>query len=545
VFPSTDCVENKGKIERHLLEHCLLLTISQRCADWFILRQFRVTGTNASQVILADSIIREKLGLRETASRDSESFSNERILRDLVQSWFSTSRSTDEMKRGTANESAVLAALKRKRFVKALYEGGMFAKRETPWLACSPDGICLLEIDGFNFGNEDETYTEAVIATVEIKTSVTDSSLSKNLGCLSADPVVCHVGDDSFRKHVPEIHVGQILQQMLVLGVIHVVYVAASETGIIYIVIAKCDSEILETCKLVLTRDAELPVSWAHADVVSVPDFADRRTLKLIRSRIDFWKLVNNHVREKGPFPPLKLFKHGCQAFYSKTKGGVDGSAQARAIFRSSTSSLKWEQKIVSQTFKTLTVNSFISWRITENKRSLENKDTFKGLDHFRGTLNTLQSLSDFALDAAVELLEYAEKLQKNRVAQPQTRLSSDETLRLNALAVQRKRKRIEFLTGSDGTALRLDVENHEQKQQKEQKYCALCGNHPTPERGEYRGRRSSFKCSRCDVHLCIRIYPGLRKSCLSVWHSSKDLQPRKTPRPAACASNAGEETPS
>jgi hypothetical protein len=190
-------------------------------------------------------------------------------------------------------------------------------------------------------------------------------------------------------------------------------------------------------------------------------------------------------------------------------------------------------------------VNSFISWRITENKRSLENKDNFKGLDHFRGTLNTLQSLPDFALDAAVELLEYAEKLQKNRVAQPQTRLSSDETLRLNALAVQRKRKRIEFFNGSDGTALRLDVENHEQKQQKEQKYCALCGNHPTPEMGEYRGRRSSFKCSRCDVHLCIRIYPGLRKSFWSVWHSSKDLQPRKTPRPAACSSNAGEETPS
>jgi hypothetical protein len=123
----------------------------------------------------------------------------------------------------------------------------------------------LLEVDGFNFVNEDETYTEAVMATVEIKTSVTDSSLSKNLGSISADAVVYHVEDESFR-HVPEIYVGRI-KQMVVLGIIHVVYVAASETGIIYIVIVKCDSEILETCKLVLTRDDKRPVSWGHEDV--------------------------------------------------------------------------------------------------------------------------------------------------------------------------------------------------------------------------------------------------------------------------------------
>ena len=39
-----------GTVEQILLSVCSVLTIGQRCTDWFILRQFRATGTNAGLV---------------------------------------------------------------------------------------------------------------------------------------------------------------------------------------------------------------------------------------------------------------------------------------------------------------------------------------------------------------------------------------------------------------------------------------------------------------------------------------------------------------
>jgi hypothetical protein len=146
------------------------------------------------------------------------------------------------------------------------------------------------------------------------------------------------------------------------------------------------------------------------------PSISYQYVLKSIKSRLAFWKLIDSHVKENTPFPPLNLFRHGCQAFYAKTKGGVDGSAQARAIFRSTTSSFKWEPKIMSQTLKTLTVNAFISWRMTRNKHLLETKENFQSLDSFRSALKNTQSLSYFALDAAIELLAHADEVEKSGI---------------------------------------------------------------------------------------------------------------------------------
>ena len=55
--------EKKASIESFLLQHCNVKTIGQRCADWFLLRQFRVTGTSAGQLLLSDSSITEQLGI--------------------------------------------------------------------------------------------------------------------------------------------------------------------------------------------------------------------------------------------------------------------------------------------------------------------------------------------------------------------------------------------------------------------------------------------------------------------------------------------------
>ena len=72
-----------------------------------------------------------------------------------------------------------------------------------------------------------------------------------------------------------------------------------------------------------------------------MPLFVDRQTKIILSERLSFWKVIEYYAKEHDAFVPVKIFKHGIQSLYSKTKGGVDGSAQARVIMRSSTSSLK------------------------------------------------------------------------------------------------------------------------------------------------------------------------------------------------------------
>ena len=98
----------------------------------------------------------------------------------------------------------------------------------------------------------------------------------------------------------------------------------------------------------------------------------------------------------------------------------------------------------------------------------------------------------------------------------------------------EQKKESLAVFNGTDGKRLRLSIENHVVKQQKDQQYCALCGirgiegNH-----SGWRGHRTTYQCVQCDVFVCTRIYPGNRMSCCELWHSAIVLKPRCTPRPA------------
>ena len=56
--------------ERHILSHCEVMTIAQRCADWFKLRKFRVTGNIAGQILMRDNVLRCRLGLQRCSNEN-------------------------------------------------------------------------------------------------------------------------------------------------------------------------------------------------------------------------------------------------------------------------------------------------------------------------------------------------------------------------------------------------------------------------------------------------------------------------------------------
>lgn len=50
---------------------------------------------------------------------------------------------------------------------------------------------------------------------------------------------------------------------------------------------------------------------------------------------------------------------------------------------------------------KTVAVNSFIAWRMNTKEALWRKRDTFRDLDRYRSTLNSLEALSDFMFDAS------------------------------------------------------------------------------------------------------------------------------------------------
>lgn len=530
LVPATDSENPREHIEYTLWNRCSVLTTGQRCADWFILRQFRITGTNASKLLLRNEATRTLFGL--DAAPSAEQPTPKELLTTLSSGWFTSSRSSEAMKRGTANEGAVMNTLARKEFIIGLYEVGMLSNKHCNWIACSPDGIAILDLSKAHFNDtneEDEVEQNTVLATVEIKTSVADSSLQRSLFTSSADTVFCSIGDTTFKTCVPEEHLFQVVLQLCVVGTRYGVYVAATETGILRVVVVKCEKAKLDACFLQLQTIADPVVAWAHSDVPTIPPFADSQTKKALKTHLEFWRAVNLYVKTSHAFPPLKLFKHGTQSFYSKTKGGVDGSAQARAVLRSPTSSLQWEQKIVTQTLKTIFINAFIAWRMCQKRSRLESKESFESLEKFRHSLNCVQSLADFSFDCAQGLLMYADQIelqtQANATQGEVEVLNDQEFERLKGLAHRRKRNRMAFFNSRDGRTLRLSERAHEQKQTRPARFCAVCGTQRAS--GTYTPHRSTFQCKVCDVHLCVRMHAGLRKNCWDLWHSARDLEPR------------------
>ena len=216
----------------------------------------------------------------------------------------------EAMKRGSANEEAVMSALRALPRVKEMFEVGMFAMKMARYLACSPDGLALLHRDALgdlapepNAADDDFT-NHLVVASVEIKTRVAPSSLAQVLPLARADIVQCEVGDENFTKYVPKEHMAQVLQQLLVLGIRYAVYVAAAETVIPYTVVTKCSDAALEKCFEVLKAVADPVVRWAQEQVGAVPAFIPAEYIATLSSRHKFWRLVDQHVKEKSTFFP-------------------------------------------------------------------------------------------------------------------------------------------------------------------------------------------------------------------------------------------------
>lgn len=146
---------------------------------------------------------------------DREDTASKSLLASLVSGWFSSTRSTEAMKRGTKNEKAVLSALSNQSYIKALFELGMIGRRGFDWIACSPDAVAVIDSTQMEFA--DSLFhgsgttvmpggNQFPLATVEIKTSVAESSLEVSLALSTAETTCFDVGDPFSRETITEEH---------------------------------------------------------------------------------------------------------------------------------------------------------------------------------------------------------------------------------------------------------------------------------------------------------------------------------------------------
>ena len=84
------------------------LTVTQRTAEWFLFRGIHLNATKASRISNSTTEVEEG-----------------RILQMLIHSWLGRSRSTEEMRIGTKNEDAILAAFHNVNIVTDIFQCGL------------------------------------------------------------------------------------------------------------------------------------------------------------------------------------------------------------------------------------------------------------------------------------------------------------------------------------------------------------------------------------------------------------------------------------
>lgn len=103
-----------------------------------------MTEANAGLILNHGSFILRGLSLDTSIELDKAILS---WFETLARSWFTSSRSTKAMMRGTLNESAALKFTRRIPTREAAFKVEILEGCINPYLACSPDGVAWVKAD--------------------------------------------------------------------------------------------------------------------------------------------------------------------------------------------------------------------------------------------------------------------------------------------------------------------------------------------------------------------------------------------------------------
>ena len=416
------------------------------------------------------------------------------------------------MKRGSGNESAMAQYLSGEiglcllyylcansmfvglPCVKAVFQCGMIARKEQPWFASSPDMLAVLDLNAVDAIDDNSE----VIAVVEFKTAVGAATASAFLQNASPDLVFCNFGDyicrsvrscsiivyanvDAIRalQHASPKFLKQILMQLWTTSTSFALFVSATESSVCSTVLMRLREPDRALVSSEMTKMSFL-VDWAHDSTIekaveTMPAEVDEEYHDIVKSHLPFWQLVNERALSEGqlpicfptlilltaglqgPFPPLKLFKNAVQTFYSKTKPGVDGLTQNRAVLANASAGFKWEQMVAIKGLQTCAHNAHIAFKLNQRRDLVSNAESFENLARFRERVAHVEGFSTFCFQAALEMIN-------------QSGVMADAATKSDATDEPAS-------TGPSVTRYRIDVWNREVKKRQRYVYTISC--HP------------------------------------------------------------------
>ena len=536
----------KEFIESLLKQNCHPLTVGQRCADWFLMKSFRLTGTMVGVVLQKCKDVVEMDGV---------------IQKDLIEScldsWFGRFKSNTNMARGTSNEVPVALKFIQEDFVLDFFEVGLLQSKQHPFLGVSPDGVALIN----NASNINK------VACVEIKTRVGDDSIRKATKAARdhGRVVNCAHNDEVFKKCVPSEHRSQVLHQAWVCGLdvgVYVVSKVANNQGtLLQIVVATISQEAKANHESNLVAIARPLLGWIYNEVVLEKGFLededfpawlrnDEECKEIFKTRSKLFFAYYKKIKVDGSFQPLmpvNLFKHATQHAYNKGKPGLDKNTEHERTIKLQDAKVSFETKHILRLIDAITVNGWRAKQAVDVVKPMLEADSVPSTKQIKAKLWS-STLQDHKLQLAWDLLRELQLKRMNKdntvagpvvgTVGPTNHEALEITNALNELRAKNKfpvkRYRVQAFDEDNGTRkvlkkLRLhssETIRHKSipipvsEQNKEgRKPCALCSK---TSKGLKRG--TTRMCSVCEVALCRRTFGTDGETCHSKWHTERNL---------------------
>jgi len=456
---------NTQVIKRILSRNVYALTVTQRTAEWFLFRGIHLKATMASRISNSTTEVEEG-----------------RILQMLIHSWLSRSRSTEEMRIGTKNEDAILAAFHNFSIVTDIFQSG------------------LLESDNIEDIMDKEHATQVMIqmATCNLNWAIYiegQPGTSNTHGCIIYIAMI-YASEDVMEEFLTSV-------MKMFETILSPFYMATNVDDL----------------------QEHLPESLTTDDV------------NLIRSRWPFFKLARSYIVPNMyyGFPSCSVMKTAIQTLYNTLKGGLDSNSQQ---FQAILPLIKtgFEQKYVICLLISIVTNTWRAQQLLQQQikpRSGFSLHSYRKLLVTQSVLDTerfqLQTCNGFDSKLYRSVLPNVLVANNNQnPARGQNEMSMDArlgivrdpstlALRINDEMMPKRQLYCGFTNRKNLLELRL-TENDEfqhmlNKTNRTKMHCALC----------IQGK-TMYSCTVCKVALCktAKDKSHWHENCSTIWHKQQ-----------------------
>lgn len=379
LFTGVESDVSKDFIENHIRTMSEPLSVVQRKRDWFLARNFIITGTIGQKIALRNEEVR---GFLAPESNITGTVLPKKTFKELVLNWFGPSFSTSDMKVGTSNEKDVFECLKAADFVKCIYEVGVLRIKEE-YIGASPDAVAILRFeqnelpnfvkrglfseDDIDPGENLSDRKELLLVSVEIKTKVSEKQERKwrliksqflseeTLISTSTESVLpVSVGSSAYFRYVPEEYRGQCMSQCLTCDTQYCLLRIQSVSELFCTILIYAEHSKLLIYKKAIKVQVDHLLKPFHVlegkelDTSELTGLVDRKDLAVAISNHPLWAAYQRYIRTYGLFKyGVHNFKAAVQYIYNKTKQGLDGNTFYTSTIESASIKCSWEQKLV------------------------------------------------------------------------------------------------------------------------------------------------------------------------------------------------------